>query len=266
MLNLGLELPVKEEPVSSYEDVLTSQLEFQEAYQAFVDYKNVCEIVVKAKVSTESMAFANDLLNASVENINVSVENLKESFKNAWNKFVDMWKKFVSWVKDAFKSLYIKVEGITLPVTVTPETDDLWMLSRTFKAVNNVIARREPKAHTVSDMDCVRQLSESLKKSQKLGNIPQVKQWIKSATEFIKEFDYHVKYCTKNIDKFQKDWKELTRTELNYGEKNKIFSPAIAARYLMRFGPPIINHINKTIKMLSNSKIKVKENKGAENA
>jgi len=265
MLNLGLELQDKEEVVSSYEDVLTSQLEFQEAYQAFVDYKNVCEIVTKAKASTESMAFANDLLNASVENINVSVEDLKESFKNAWNKFKELWGKFVSWVKGVFKDLYTKAAGITLPVTVTPNSEDLWALSRDFRATNGINASAKPGKRPWTDFEDVRLMREALKKSEKLSTIPQVKEWIKNATEFVIEFDKQVKYCTKNIAGF-KSWDALTHMDLKYGEKDKIDSPAIAARYLMRFGPPIINHINKTIKMLSNSKIKVKENKGAENA
>ena len=111
MLNLGLEsISIKEEqPVASLEDVFQAELEFHDAYQTFVDYKNVCEIVVKAKASTESMAFASSLLNVSVENIEVSAEALADKFKDAWQKFVALWKKFSSWVKEAIKNVIRKL-------------------------------------------------------------------------------------------------------------------------------------------------------------
>ena len=107
MLNLGNVITVKEtkEEIIPFSDILMSEIEFKEAYQAFVDYKNICEIVVKAKVSNESMAFASNLLNASVENIEVSVESLKDKFKTAWATLVTMWKKFYEWVKSLIPKL-----------------------------------------------------------------------------------------------------------------------------------------------------------------
>ena len=120
MLNLGLEsLQVKEEVYASTEELLQSQLDFQEVYQSFVDYKNVCEIVVKAKASNESMAFASNLLNVSVENIEVSAEALADKFKVVWDKFVTMWQKFVSW----FKGVINKLKPMKFPVLVSPSRD-----------------------------------------------------------------------------------------------------------------------------------------------
>lgn len=115
MLNLGNAItanePEPEENVS-LSDVLSSQLDFREAYQAFVDYKNVCEIVTKAKTSTEGLAFASELLNTSVENIDVSAEGLKQVFSNAWKKFVEMWKKFYDWIKSLIPKLIAAIKKL----------------------------------------------------------------------------------------------------------------------------------------------------------
>ena len=107
MLNLGNAITVKEtkEEIIPFSDILMSEIDFKEAYQAFVDYKNVCEIVVKSKISNESMAFASNLLNASVENIEVSVESLRDKLKTAWAKLVTMWEKFYGWVKSLIPKL-----------------------------------------------------------------------------------------------------------------------------------------------------------------
>lgn len=107
MLNLGNAITVKEtkEEIIPFSNILMSEIEFKEAYQAFIDYKNVCEIVVKSKASNEAMEFANSLLNASVENIEVSAEALADKLKTAWTKLVSMWKTFYEWVKSLIPKL-----------------------------------------------------------------------------------------------------------------------------------------------------------------
>ena len=105
MLNLNIKLSAVEKSDISYEDVLFSQLDFQEAYQTFIDYKNVCEIVIKAKSSQENIDFASNLLNISVENIQISVETLKAKLKEAWDRFIALWKKFTGWIKNTILNI-----------------------------------------------------------------------------------------------------------------------------------------------------------------
>lgn len=277
-LNLGLEslqgeIQQAEEKPVELSDLLDSQIEFNEAYQAFIDYKNVCEIVTKAKVSNENLAFASELLNASIENIQVSVEDLQEKLKTAWSKFVEMWNKFVSWIKNAFQQIISKlktkktaqsetdkVENITLPIkNVIPTRPDLYVLTRGFADTHNIAMSSKKTSTTNETYSCdldTRNLRNALLNSsgETLTTKEDVLLWIKDAKKFIEIFDKHVKYCTDNIQKFKDEWRSISKTVLRNGSelsKKKFFGPEISARYLMIYGPKIIKQINMTINKFS---------------
>lgn len=106
-MGLSLNLPIvnKQETIVTLSDMLSAEIEYAEACQAFVDYKNVCEIVFKAKASEERLAFAKDLIGSSVENIQVSAEGLNDTFKNMWQKFAAWWNKFTGWIRGIHRKI-----------------------------------------------------------------------------------------------------------------------------------------------------------------
>lgn len=225
-LSLGLEsIQVKEEVYTSLEDLLQSELDFQNAYQSFIDYKNVCEIVVKAKASNESLVFASNLLNVSVENIDVSVEGLGDKLKTAWNKFLEMWGRFFNWFKNVIKKLKPK-----FPVTVCPPKDYLRLI-----AVN---INHDNQNYTRPDYKQAADLSRYLKESEKLKDIEQVNEWKKYATMLIKELHERISYIKKYFNAMNARYED----------------EVIAARYYMMIGPKIIAKLRATLVELADIK------------
>lgn len=245
-LNLGLEsLTVKEEsPIVSFEELLQSELDFNDAYQAFVDYKNVCEIVVKAKASTESMKFASSLLNASVENIEVSVESLSDKLKAAWDKFVEMWKKFVGW----FKGIIAKVKPTQLPVEVSPSTKSLEEIASFVKIEQGIDERRlkEEGARSWAMKDHAQRIAAAMKETETLNTIQNVNAWKRNAAECINSLSKRIAFLQKNFQK----------------SKWSIEEPKVAARYYMSVGPKIIAKLQTTLNKLAS----VKESPKAESS
>lgn len=258
-LNLGLEgLAAKQEetPIVSTEQLLQSQIDFNEAYQAFVDYKNVCEIVVKAKASNESMTFASNLLNASVENIEVSVETLGEKFTNAWKKFVDMWKNFLNWVKRAFNlfwnSITKKKDGTFSiePNLGSAELEEIvsWMdeLLKTSKGTgsNSTSTASAGLDHTMKRGG-----------SSKLTTHAEVKAWCKLAKEAIVKVDKAVAAASKSYATNDKYY-QTRKANANEGEDVKkkaadVRDRMAAAKTLMRVGPRVVRGITATIKQVN---------------
>lgn len=111
-LNLGIKPTSTEQlPIVDLSDVLSAELEFTEAYQTFLDYRNTCEIIVKAKASEERQAFAQELLGVSVESISISVEKFTTALKRAWEKFVGWIKQAISYIKYAIIKHTFKKDG-----------------------------------------------------------------------------------------------------------------------------------------------------------
>ena len=250
-LNLGLESlqgkvqQAEEKPVE-LSDLLASQIEFHEAYQAFIDYKNVCEIVVKAKSSTESIEFANNLLNASVENIEVSVEGLGEKFVAAWKKFVVMWENFMNWVKRAFNlfwnSITKKKDGT---FTIKPnigKAEMEEMCSWIQELLANSAALGSTKTSTAASG-----LNHAANRSGSdvLKTGAEVKAWCKVAKTTIEKMDHAVKQAKKNYDS----------TKFVYGMGVKTFGDArdqmAAAKTIMRIAPRLFRGIQTTIEQVN---------------
>lgn len=254
-LNLGLEnlQKVEDNADVTLSDVLASQIDFQEAYQAFTDYRNVCEIVVKAKASTESMAFASELLNASVENIQVSVETLGEKLSNAWDKFIEFWKNAFKWVKNALKkfaNVFLKKADGTFKLTPALDNDELSSIC-TF--VDNAV--RGVKQGNYKEVKTnVHAMKVSAKKGATGGQgdsdnptvittRAQLKEWCTSAAKTCKRIDDGVKeveglYNAASKKANDPDYKNTAGASQNTMR---------CAKVLMRMGPKVINAINKTV-------------------
>ena len=214
MLNLGNAITVKEikEESISREEVLASMIKFQEAYQTFVDYKNVCEIVVKAKASTESMAFANDLLKTSVENIEVSVEELKDKLKTAWNKFLAFWDRIYKYCKDAIKQ---KIKAIKNYVKTKSKSSSEIAAASYFPTIQVGISTNECRTIALNAQNClsdnfaspgwsVQPLSviHNLKfTSEKLDNVKDFCDWLKWADTALDNLNKIVTLSKKHINK-----------------------------------------------------------------
>ena len=223
MLNLGLEsLQVKEETYTSLEELLQSQLDFNEVYQDFVDYKNVCEIVVKAKASNESMAFASNLLNISVENIEVSAEALADKFKVVWDKFVTMWQKFIGW----FKGVINKLKPMEFPVLVSPSRD---VFKQHIKGLVYAIEQG-----TLVNAACLSSILD--RNEERLDNKEAFNEWRILCKDYI-----------ANLDKLIQNAKELKMTH------GKFLNPKYAknVRYCIMFGPKIIAKLQQKLTELS---------------
>ena len=260
-LSLGLESlqgkvqQVEEKPVE-LSDLLASQIEFNEAYQAFIDYKNVCEIVVKAKASTESIEFANNLLNASVENIEVSVEGLGEKFAAAWSKFVTMWKNFMNWVKRAFNlfwnSITKKKDGTFSiePNLGVAELEEIvsWM--------NEILSNAKGSGDTATGVASAG-LDNTMKRggSSTLKTHAEIKAWCKAAKEAITKVDKAVKVASKSYAANDKYY-QTRKANANDGEDIKKSAKETrdrmaAAKTIMRVGPRVVRGIQATIKQVN---------------
>lgn len=162
------------------EYILQSEIEFHEAYQDFINYKNICEIVTKAKASSESLAFASSLLNTSVENIQVSVEGLREKFKAAWNGFVAWWKRLI----EGFKDLKAKFNFSNLPTLADISRDNLRTLSsslqKIYKVQNGEVAQAVRKAFSIS-FD-----------SERLENKTDLSDWIRLAENVLNQVNLFI--------------------------------------------------------------------------
>lgn len=234
MLNLGLEsLQVKEEETyTSLEELLQSQLDFNEVYQDFVDYKNVCEIVVKAKASAESMTFASNLLNVSVESIDVSAEGLADKFKVVWDKFVTMWQKFVGW----FKGVINKLKPMEFPVLVSPSRD---VFKQHIKGLVSAIEQG-----TLVNAACLSSILD--RNEERLDNKEAFNEWRTLCKDYI-----------ANLDKLIQNAKELSKSRSGFakGSNNpdmthgKFLDPKYVknVRYCTMFGPKIITKLQQKL-------------------
>lgn len=256
MLTLGLEnLQTSEEAPVELSDVLSLQLEFADAYQAFIDYKNVCEIVVKAKASTESIEFASNLLNASVENIEVSAEGLGKFFIEAWKKFVELWESFKGWVKGAFNlfwnSITKKKDGTFSiePSLGTAELEEIveWM--------NKILGNSKIAGDTNTTVAAMG-VNHTANRggSTKLTTHAEIKAWCKAAKDTIVKIDEIVKMVSKS---YKTNDKYYQQRKANANEEEDIKKSAketrdrmFAAKTVMRIGPKVIKGIQATIKQV----------------
>ena len=198
-LNLGLEnlQNIEDNSDVTLSDVLASQLDFQEAYQAFTDYRNVCEIVVKAKASTESMEFASELLNASVENIQVSVETLGEKLKNAWDSFCKMWGNFYNWFKTALKkfaNLFLKKADGTFKIGVKVQSDEL---DHIIHCMEEVVKDQSTAGKNLQGVKHTYKSIQNGEIGMYLTTNKQVKEWCQKAATAVKKINSAVKALGK---------------------------------------------------------------------
>ena len=271
MLDLSLQLQVKK-PVSSYEDMLESQLEFNDAYQSFIDYKNLCEIVVKAKASTEGIAFANELLNVSVEKIKVSVDKLNDKLKAAWYKFKELWNKFVLWFNDKMEnvSVRIKAEKLKFHIEVSPNIDTLKEI------VHLTTSSKWPDECRVA-AGLANKHEVDINSSTHLFYPPNVVEWFKYAKAAVKGISEVIKSVnqlgekTKNAANIPGNvFSGYDGTGKKYGFRNElgyknsydktgkfhnsrnIHVPRLttACRYILMFGPKFISKIQTSINEL----------------
>ena len=242
MLNLNSEnTQVEEEKGISLTDLLQLELDFQEAYQAFVDYKNICEIVVNAKASVESMKFANSLLNASTENIKVSVEELSGKFMTAWNKFTGLWKSFSTWAGDNIA----KLTPTKLPAEVSPSTRGLRAISSNLQYEKSVPDNKNRKDNkSVISAYVLTEVRKAIQTKESLENADDIKLWKRYAKEAVKALNEHIDFCNKNISSI----KQNTENTAYY----------TAAKYYMMIGPKIVAEIRKTFMKLSGTVIDTK--------
>ena len=89
MLNLGT---ITNRPSVAYKNINDAEMRYEDAQQAYINYKNLYEIVTKAQEthSLECMQFAEDLIGTSLDNITVSEEELKEREQEAYDSFYDL--------------------------------------------------------------------------------------------------------------------------------------------------------------------------------
>jgi len=257
-LNLGLEnLQTTEDNNNvTLSDVLASQIEFQEAYQAFIDYRNVCEIVVKAKASTESMAFASTLLNASVENIHVSVEELEKKELSAWERFIKFWKDAWKWIKNSLKkfaNVFVKKADGSFKLKPALDKDELGGI-QTF-AQNAV---RAVKSGNYKD---VKSNASAMARSAKLGptggqgdsDDPTI---ITTRAELKEWCAVAAKTCdavNKAVNEVDALYKDAAKKVADPDYANAVnFQQKImrSARVLMRIGPKVVSAIQKTVKQV----------------
>lgn len=272
MLNLGLEnLQVTnttvEEPVV-LTDVLSCELEFQEAYQAFVDYKNVCEIVVKAKASNEGLAFAGELLNVSVESIEVSSEDLAGKFKAAWTKFVELWNKFVAWFKGAITRVASTIKDIRSPVPVSPTLNGLKSVLATgdkafafiekAKTDNNIDPQKDVEQITKFFND----IRSALNTKGVIASKQEASEWITTAKSVIKFYNQViVDIKSKYRESMLLFTKEERKNDTRGNDKGAIKNPFVGLRYLMIIGPIVIKKVRETMTKLSGESAPKADNK-----
>lgn len=250
MLSLGLELPIKEQKIPTYNELLMHEIIFTEAYQAFVNYKNMCEIVVKAKASNEALAFANDLLNTSIKYISVSEEELKASFQNAWKKFLVLWEKFSRWARDVIIKIlkndvlqYAKIDSVpTLTLKELKRIEngcsDILIEFKT-QIKDNAFFDSKKSARDISDATNRREQFKESRDELALKSRKQLTEWLNQADKTIKAVDNATKHIAQ-------DFLGLFRRKTTDG---KIMNKNIitAARYILRNGSMIIKNIQKTI-------------------
>lgn len=160
---------VQEEKIPTYSELLLSEIRFKETYQSFLDYKNMCEIVVKAQTSQECLAFANDLFNTDVRNIQVSIEGLKSKLKAAWDAFVVWLKKLIN----GFKNLKSIIGLTPLPVTVDISRENLKNLYTFLSDIDKIKKDQVVQAARES-------LGEDFQK-EKIGTKADLSEWINMA-------------------------------------------------------------------------------------
>lgn len=256
-LNLGLNVvnttktttaqKKQEEPVVVLSDILSAELEFTEAYQAFVDYKNVCEIVVKAKASTECLSFAKDLIGCDVEHASLSVESLREKMSAAWEKFKVLWTQFVKWFKEFLKkgkALFYKF--INYPVTVSPSTQGLKDVTG---AIDSLLKFQDDPKTQEKVTVLINKIRTGLATTGKIESPEQATEWVSCATSVIKSFNSGISIVKEEYSNGKRsNYDKNKDLGTNSG---KIKNPYVGLRWIMICGPIVVKRLRTTISKLA---------------
>ena len=270
MLNLGLQ-NVNTTPSITISDVLSSEIVFKEAYQEFINYMNVCEIVTKAKVSEERMNFASDLLGRNVSDIAISVEALTETIDKAWKGFLNFWSTIYKWVRDHISDLIDRIKNLfkkktheTIDFTAPISTDDL---KRIQSEAKNIIVRYD----FVNDKGKIWLLHGIMAKSVmitdkfasqvKITTFEEAAAWMIAAKSTVAALDSVVEEVSKHtVDKEINKVPDKLKNHKNYkgivewtkGENKRWYIQQMAVkRYVMKYFPSVINKIKTAIQQLS---------------
>ena len=196
-LNLGLESVISKDTTVGLSDVLFAQLDFYDAYQAFVDYRNICEIVVKAKTSSENLDYAGKLLGVSIESIDISMEKFITTLKNAWDKFIGWFKQAISYIKYNVIKHTFKKDGEFEITLASREYFKNLLLSyeQIMKAIDSGSSWDDA---TTSNNNRMKYLADNDTGREKITTRSAMAEWLRLADKVIYEGNRLLKKCEKD--------------------------------------------------------------------